>query len=106
MQHRQTRDPAVTGDQAGLEPSFWRRQPWGALLMCLGLWALLALLHLAVTQLRDTDPPVLFPMSVFEGPTLHVDGVPYLAAFLALLALARRRGARFAPAATWALAWP
>ena len=48
-----------------------------------------------------TDAPEWFPISVFAGPTLHWTGLPFLAAFVAVLAFTYRYLSRMALCHIW-----
>ncbi len=71
----------------GSVPTFLRRQPWRALGLVVAVWAALAGLNLTLQHYGiHTEVPDSFPISIFSGPTIHLDGIPYVAAFLVVLA--------------------
>jgi hypothetical protein len=71
----------------------------GALILA---WIVLAVVNFALKKLGlHENAPTFFPISIFRGPELHILGIPYLAAFCVVLALALRYAVKLNVLTVW-----
>lgn len=63
--------------------------------LLVGAWLLLGILNYGLIKAGlPLGTPVWFPISIFKGPTVHFDGIPYLLLFLAVIVIACKTAAR------------
>jgi hypothetical protein len=75
--------------------------PSKTIALLLSGWALLIFANSILIR-RYPFTPLTFPISVFEGPSLHPSGLPYAALFLVALYLVLRRADRLTLPKAWA----
>jgi len=82
--------------------AFIRRQPIKTLLGLFIVWGLLAFINYLLRKFSlDTDTPLWFPISVFSGPTIHLQGLPYIILFIMLICLSLVRVSRLKGHHVW-----
>ncbi|MCD6577032.1 MAG: hypothetical protein J7K66_03345 [Anaerolineaceae bacterium] len=85
-----------------LMDKFLERIPARTIAYLAAIWFLLARLNIyLISTGLYADVPRWFPISVFNGPTIHLSGIPYIILFLIALAYA----IKFAPKLTMTQVW-
>jgi hypothetical protein len=94
------------GDQGASGVNAWiSRQPWRWLVAVVAAWIALAVFNYVVLKLGlESETPLLFPISGLGHPTFHVTGLPWLAAFAVVAALAVRNAEKLPGPAVFAAA--
>lgn len=82
--------------------AFIRRQPIKTLLGLFIAWGLLAFINYLLRRFSlDTGTSLWFPISVFSGPTIHLQGLPYIVLFIVLICLSLGRISRLKDYHIW-----